>query len=255
MSDCFVTSPVLSALPGVRHAFSTRNGGVSEGPFASLNLSLGADEPPNVQANRARLAEAAGLHGPWFEARQVHGDRVVEARDVRPDTEADAIVVREAGQFAAVRTADCVPLLVVAVDERERPVAAAAVHAGWRGAVAGVVHRALAHLADLGHPARRLRAAIGPAISVRHFEVGPEVLEAATRALGGRTPPHFMGPNGRPHLDLPALVRLQLEAAGVAAPHLHVSTDCTYAEADRFFSYRRQRGRCGHHLSLVGFEP
>ena len=253
MNERFLTSPLLSALTGVRHAFSTRVGGVSRGVFASLNLSFGPDDPAHVTTNRARLAEAAGLHGRWIEVQQVHGDRVVDAVDVGPDTQADAVVVGQPGVFAAVRTADCVPVLVAALDATRRPVAAAAIHAGWRGAVAGVVSRTIERLVALGHPPSTLRVATGPAISVGHFEVGPEVVEAAATALGGRTPPIRMGPNRRPHLDLPALVRLQLEEAGVPAQHLDVSTVCTYADADRFFSYRRQQGRCGHHLSLVGF--
>jgi hypothetical protein len=255
MNECFVTSPVLSAVTGVRHAFSTRVGGVSRGAFASLNLSYGPDAPEHVATNRARLAEAAGLHGRWVEVQQVHGDRVVDAVDVEPDTEADAIVVREPGVFAAVRTADCVPVLAIAVDAQQRPVAAAAIHAGWRGAVTGVISRTIERLTALGHEPPTLRVATGPAISIRHFEVGPEVVEAASAALGGRTPPLRVGPNGRAYLDLPALVRLQLEAAGIEAEHLGASPACTYADADRFFSYRRQRGRCGHHLSLVGFVP
>jgi len=252
-SEAFVTSPLLSALPNVAHAFSTRRGGVSRGAFASLNLSHGRDDSRSVVVNRARLAEAAGLRGPWVEVRQVHGSRVVDAAGVAPSTEADAIVVREPGVFAAVRTADCVPVLMVAIDAEGRPAAAAAVHAGWRGAVAGVVSRAIEALDRLGHPPGRLRVATGPAISVRYFEVGDEVIEAATTALGGRPPPARPGARGRSHLDLPALVALQLRAAGVEPGHLDISTACTFGEADRFFSHRRQRGRCGHHLSLVGF--
>lgn len=255
MTDRFVTSALLDTIPGVRHAFSTRVGGVSVGAFASLNLSHGRDDPRAVEENRARLREAAGLFGPWVEVRQVHGTTVVEADEVGPGTEADAVVVREPGRFAAVRTADCVPALIVAVDDRGRPVTAAAVHAGWRGAVAGIVPRTLDHLRRLGFWPTRLRVALGPAISMPHFEVGPEVLDAATGSLDGRAPRHRLGPRGRPLLDLVDLVRTHFVEAGVEPEHVDVSGRCTYRDADVFFSHRRQRGRCGHHLSLVGFEP
>lgn len=251
MSELFVQSGALHAVPGIRHAFSTRRGGTSRGAFASLNLGFGGDDARAVEANRARLRAAANLDGPWVQVQQVHGTTVVDADDVGPRTEADAIIVRRPGVFAAVRTADCVPVLVAAIGDGGRAVAVAAAHAGWRGATAGIGPALVRQLDALGHPPHRLRVALGPSISALHFEVGPEVIEAARDALGGREPPTRPGRRGRPHLDLPRLVRWQLEAVGVEI--IDVSTACTYRDADAFFSHRRQRGRCGRHLSLVGF--
>jgi len=264
MPDCFVASPLLAGIPGVTHAFSTRQGGTSKGAFASLNLAFGKDDPVRVRDNRATLRAAAKLWGPWVEVNQVHGATVVEAQEVSHRTEADAIVVPTPGPFAAIRTADCVPLLLAALDAARRPRAVAAVHAGWRGAAAGVVPATLDRLRKLGHPPGALVAAIGPSISVQHFEVGPEVLEAAAASMarvaprgtvGSTVVPHRMGPGRRPHLDLVGLVSRQLEASGVPADRIDVLDACTYRNADRYFSYRRQNGSCGHHLSLIGFTP
>ncbi len=253
MSSLFVTSRLLSSIPGLRHAFATRCGGVSTGPFASLNLGFGRDDARSVRENRRLLGEATRLPEPWFEVQQHHGIRVVAADDVGPNTAADGILLQRPHRTAAVRTADCVPILICALDRRQRPGAVAAVHAGWRGTVGGIVREALGAFVRRGWGPESLRVALGPSISAAHFEVGPEVISAARRSLATGKVPAVRGRGDRWQLDLPELVRRHLIEAGVRDEHIDISRACTFRDADRFFSHRRQRGRTGHHLSLVGF--
>lgn len=254
-----VRSEIL-LLEGVRHAFSTRTGGVSRGPYASLNLgrSVG-DDPAAVEENRRRFALAAGFDGPdrLAEVSQVHGAGVVRATSgphasgALSKTEADGLWTDEPGLGVGVRTADCVPVLMVALDERGRAAAVAAIHAGWRGACAGVIAAAVEALGQGGHPADRLLAALGPAIGLSAFEVGDEVIEAASESLGGEAPRTVPGPRGRPHLDLPDLVRRHLHRAGVQSHNVQDLGLCTGSDPLQFFSHRRDGGLTGRHISAI----
>jgi hypothetical protein len=235
----------------VTHGFSTRRGGVSRGEFASLNLGeRWGDEPQAVAENLRRLARA-GDFAPerLVRVRQVHGNEVLAAGAVGPGVEADAIWHRRADGacVVGVLTADCVPVLLV--DEEASVVAA--IHSGWRGTVAGVVGRTVEVLAGAGVPARRLYAAIGPCIERAAFEVGEEVAARFDAAFVERRP------DRRPRVDLVAAVRAQLQAAGVATARIERVGGCTHADADTYFSYRRDaRGgvaRTGQHLSFVGW--
>jgi len=226
------------------HGFSTRQGGVSEGAFASLNLARTVgDDPAAVAENTRRFVEAIGGPKRLYEVSQVHGDTIVEVAgepvaDVRP-IEADALLTRAAGAAVAVRTADCVPVLLA----DPRTGAVAAVHAGWRGVEARIVPEAVARL---GHPTRLL-AAIGPHIRLDAFEVGPEVAERIAAAAHGE--PVVQPRDPRPHVDLARAVRAQLVHAGVE--RIDDVGGCTHAEADRFFSHRRDAGHTGRHLSAI----
>lgn len=224
-------------------AFTERSGGVSEGPFASLNLGLRAgDDPGRAQENRRRLASAMGLEA-FAVGRQVHGTRVgrVGARragagfadpaDAFPGT--DALTTARPGVGVAVLTADCVP--VALGDPGTGRVSV--IHAGWRGTAAGVIGAALRAFPD---PARLL-AAVGPAIGPDHYEVGREVLEAVNGPAGGTAVARGRGPKVR--LDLPATVVGLLRAAGVREVEWDAAL-CTACAPDRFFSYRRD-GRTG----------
>jgi YfiH family protein len=215
-------SPSLAAL-GVPHVFTTRHGGASELDLGDLG-----------EESLARLVRAAGaLLSPRTRVvslKQVHGDCVFEARRAEPREPpcADALVSELPDRLLLVRTADCVPVLIARADGRR----VAAVHAGWRGLVGGVIPRALEALGPrgTGEPV----AAIGPCLSVERFEVGPEVAEAFERAGLGAAVVARAG--RRPHVDLVRAAQLQLARGGVG--EIDASDRCTWNDAD-FFSYRR----------------
>lgn len=239
----------LLARHGFAHGFSLRTGGVSQGPFASLNLgrSVG-DAPEAVARNVVRFAEAVGLDPDrLYEVSQVHGRgvRVVREDDevlaVRRE-EADALVARAPGHAVAVRTADCVPILLA---DPQRG-AVAAVHAGWRGVVDRVLDAALEAL----DPDRtKVLCAIGPHIRAASFEVGEDVARAIAEAAHGEDVV-FPG-DPRPHVDLARAVRAQLRARGVELAHIDDVGGCTFTDAARFFSHRRDAGTTGRHLATI----
>ncbi len=222
---------------------------MSKAPYDSLNLGfhLGDDEDA-VRENRARFARSIGVQvDRLFEQRQVHeaAVREVSAMDeVRAiaNTEGDALIARGEGLAVAARTADCVPILIADLHTG----AVAAVHAGWRGAVAGVVPKTVQAMVD---DASVLVAAIGPHIRVDAFEVGEEVAREMERAAGGR--PVVDRGREKSHGDLAALVRLQLLDAGLDAEAIDDVGGCTYTDAAHFFSHRRERGKTGRHLSAI----
>ncbi|MEX0744344.1 MAG: peptidoglycan editing factor PgeF [Phycisphaeraceae bacterium] len=248
-------SPKLAAL-GVTHAFSTRLGGVSRGPYASLNLA-GLNKDPASDANTSvaenfrRLRAAVGCRRiARLESRQVHGCAVwvPDADVVHPLAApmADAMVSDRPEQLLTIRVADCVPLLLAGDGGR----VVAAVHAGWRGVVAGVVPAALRTMADrFGVTADDVTVAIGPHISVDHFEVGPEVAAEFDEA---DLSPAVVRDNGhRPHVDLLEAVLLQLRRAGVADERIDATDCCTYADAEQFYSYRRDGQPTGRMAAII----
>ncbi len=220
---------------GARALFSTRRGGVSEGPFASLNLGRTAaadetDDPARVTENRARLAAAAGGRELRI-AHQVHGADV--ATDDGPLADADGQLTRERGVGAAVLVADCLPVAIAGPD------GVAMLHAGWRGLAGGVLQRGVELVgADAG--AGPLAAAIGPGIGVCCFEVGDAVRDALADHAGAR--------RGRT-LDLAAIARRILRDAGVET----VATCglCTHCEPELFFSHRRDGERTGRQAGVA----
>lgn len=239
--------PVIRAgwAGAVRTAVTTRVGGVSEGPYASLNLGDHVDDDPAAVAeNRRRLHEALSLHRDPCWLAQVHGTRILDL-DAGETGPADAAVTRAPGTVLAVLTADCLPVLLAAEDDSVIAVA----HAGWRGLLDGVIPAAVA---ATGVTPGRLRAFLGPAISAARYEVGPEVAERA--AAAGFDDPRFIPTphGGRAHLDLVAIARAQLEHTGVG--QVSGGDLCTASDPDRFFSYRRD-GVCGRMASLLWIEP
>lgn len=236
--------PDWPAPPAVRAVVTTRTGGVSGGPYASLNLADHvADDPAAVAENRARIAAAAGLPARPRWLRQVHGHRAVDAAVVGAGCEADAAYAVEPGVVCAVLTADCLPILLC--DEAGSRVAA--LHAGWRGLAGGVVESAVGAWDD----PKAVMAWLGPAIGPDAFEVGPEVREAFLAQDRGAAGAFRPGAAGRWWADLYALAHLRLQAAGVA--RVHGGGFCTYHERERFYSYRRD-GETGRMASLVWLE-
>lgn len=243
MSELPLIRPDWPAAPRVRAVSTTRMGGVSEGPWRSLNLAdRGGDDPERVAANRARLAAAAGCPPPaWLE--QVHGtDVAVLAGPPAAPPRADAAVTDRPGLACAVLTADCLPVLLC--DRAGTRVAAA--HAGWRGLQAGVLEQTVARFDD--DPADLL-AWLGPAIGPDRFEVGGEVREAFMASH--RSAREFFRPSTRRDhwlADLYGLARLRLAAIGVT--RVSGGEHCTVSDARRFFSYRRD-GITGRMATLV----
>lgn len=249
MSALFVTSPLLDAA-GVRHGFSTRAGGVSTGRYATLNVGgKWGDDAANVTENRRRLAAAGGFDlARLATARQVHGARVLVVDDAHPPAtlaaeEADAIATALPGSVLGVYTADCVPLVIA--DDAGRAVA---VHAGWRGTAARIAAVAVDTLVALGARRDRLVAALGPSICARCFEVGEEVatvFDALTPAAVTRRA------GEKPHVDLRLANRAILVDAGLDPARVDAAPPCTMCEVERFFSFRRDGGQIGQHLSWV----
>ena len=243
------------ALTGIRHAFFTRAGGVSGGFYDSLNGGVGSrDAAGNVAKNRARMAAALGVApSRLLTAYQVHSPNVVVAdapwtTDARPH--ADAIVTRMRALAIGVTTADCGPVLLA--DPQARVIGAA--HAGWRGALAGVIETTVVAMERLGAARGRIRTAIGPMIRQANYEVGPDLI--ARFAAADRASSRYFSPaarDGHAMFDLGGYVAARLQRAGVG--QIEDLGLCTYADPDRFFSYRRATHRAeldyGRHVNAI----
>lgn len=243
MTELSFIEPDWPAPPTVRAVSTTRQGGVSQPPWDSLNLALHVgDDPAHVAANRARLAAQADLPAAprWLE--QVHGTTV--CGDGQAGGVADAAVSHRVAEVCAVMTADCLPVLMC--DRRGLHVAAA--HAGWRGLAAGVLETTVAAMTC---PPAQILAWLGPAIGPAAFEVGAEVRDAflAVAAEDAATVAAAFHPVGRRwHADIYALARQHLARAGVHA--VYGGGACTWSDGRRFFSYRRD-GATGRMASLI----
>lgn len=235
----------------VPHGLSPRAGGVSQGPYASLNLgwSVG-DDPEAVLENRRRLAAAFGFElDRVARMDQVHGSQVRLAGRDHAGQDGDAIVSDDPTWLLVVSAADCLPLLLL--DRRRGAVAAA--HAGWRGTVGGVVPAVIESMAThFGSDPADLSAWLGPSIRGRNYQVGPEVVEAADQA-GAPADAVWPDPTvpGRWRLDVATVVRHQLLGAGLAPESVEVSPTCTFEAAERCFSHRRDRGLTGRHWAVI----
>ena len=253
-----LTSPLLSAVPGLRHAFFSREGGVSAGIYEGLNAGIGSyDDPGHVAENRRRMAEQMGVAPTHFlTAHQVHSPDVVVATmpwETTARPRADAIVTRTEGLSIGATAADCGPILFV--DPNARVIGAA--HAGWKGALTGVVESTIAAMEKLGADRSRMIAAIGPLIRQPSYEVGGEFVERFIEAdaENGR----FFIPsarNGHSMFDLGGFIRMRLENAGILL--IDDTGIDTYAD-ERFYSYRRSVHRkepdYGRHVHAIALEP
>jgi len=249
-----IQAPTL-ALSGIRHAFFTREGGVSGGLYASLNGGVGSrDDAGHVAENRARMAAALDVApNCLLTAYQIHSPHVVVAEapwpiDARP--RADAIVTCTGGLAIGVSTADCGPILLA--DPVARVIGAA--HAGWRGALAGVAEAAVAAMERLGAERSQIRAALGPMIRQDNYEVGPDLIARFASEDSGSE--RFFRPaarDGHALFDLGGYIAARLERAGVR--QIEDLGLCTYAEPARFFSFRRTTHRAeadyGRHINAI----
>lgn len=238
------------SLDGVEVSFTTREGGVSGGPWASLNLDpRGGDDPRATAENQRRVLEALDLPG-IFLPRQVHGTALIAAQEAPVGFaygyEADAVMGDLTGAGLGVMTADCLPIML------HHPAAgvAAAVHAGWRGLVGGVIPRAVRALLERrGGEAREIRAFLGPCIGTCCYEVDPAVAEQIAVAAGSRAV--IRGTSPRPMADLREAALLQLATAGLERERIQSVELCTSCRADLFYSYRRDGARTGRMAGVI----
>lgn len=250
-------------MSGVPHAFTTRIGGVSSGPFASLNFGNPMELPPgvsrdsaaNIDENFRRVLEAIHTPGRLIQqVYQVHGAAVRvyragdAAREATPqgefDHKADAMVTDDPRRVLAVRVADCVPVLLASGDGR----VVGAVHAGWRGVVLGVLPAAVEAMRGLG--AQGIRAAIGPCIGPTRFEVGPEVVAEFAPRWPDAVREHPEAVPGKALIDLALALRDQLSGAEVSS--VDTIQRCTASEPEWFFSHRRDQGITGRMVGVIG---
>jgi YfiH family protein len=238
-----LTAARLSSLRRVRHGFFTRQGGVSQGLYESLNCGLGSrDDTILVAENRARVARALSSGQERVSTlHQVHSatallvDRPI---DERPLPRADALVTRTPGVVIGALAADCTPVLFA---DGEAGIVAAA-HAGWRGALAGVVEATIACMMEAGAQRTSIHAAIGPCINQRSYEVGPEFQEEFLNTDAGSAAFFTQAASdARPRFDLPGYIEGRLARAGLAS--VERQSPCTYENESLFFSYRRSQHR------------
>ena len=246
-----------TALDGVAHGFFGRRGGVSKGEVAGLNTGLGSgDDKSLIAENRARAVAAVMPGSGLATAFQFHSARVVRTEAPWPDDNrphADALVTDRPGLLLGILTADCAPVLLA---DSEAGVVGAA-HAGWRGALDGVTDATVAAMVTLGARRERIVAAVGPCIARASYEVDSAFQERFLAADGGNERFFTDGPKGKPHFDLEAYVVARLAAAGIG--QVEAMALDTYADPDRFYSYRRttHRGEAsyGRQISLIGIAP
>ncbi|MEM8812368.1 MAG: peptidoglycan editing factor PgeF [Pseudomonadota bacterium] len=237
-----IVSDVLAETPGVRHGYFTRLGGVSQGLYGSLNVGRGSnDNHDHVERNRALIADDLGVSADrLYLPYQIHSALVVEAETdfAEKPPQADAVVTARPGRAVGVSTADCGPVLFA--DGRNRVIGAA--HAGWKGAISGVLEATLEAMADLGAVRDQIVAVLGPTISGSNYEVGPEFVDRFVTAdpKNGVFFVPVADTSARPGhawFDLPAYIVARLDRAGIRQA---IALDhCTYADEERFFSYRR----------------
>jgi YfiH family protein len=247
-------SPLLAAIPGLRHAFFTRDGGVSQGIYDSLNGGIGSkDDAAHVVENRTRMATALGVAPTHFlTAFQIHSPDAATATgpwDNAARPHADAIVTRTPDLAIGITTADCGPVLFADPDAQ----VIGAAHAGWKGALTGVLESTVAAMEKLGADRKHIVAAIGPLIRQRSYEVGAEFVERFTTADPGYAR-FFVASqrDGHSMFDLAGFIRARLEQAGLLM--IDDLGDDTYSDP-RFFSYRRSVHRnepdYGRHIHAI----
>ena len=225
------------ALVGLRHGFFTRRGGASSGVFEGLNCGTGSsDQAQAVAINRARVADAMQIAPEALTTvHQVHSAQAVHIKGIatEPRAKADAMVTEKPGLALSVLVADCQPVLFA--DPQAAVIGAA--HAGWKGALNGVLDATVDAMQELGARRENIVAVIGPSISQRAYEVGPEFFDMFYDADAYNARFFVNGNGDRYHFDLPAYGLYRLREAGVG--HAEWTRHCTYSDAERFYSYRR----------------
>ncbi len=254
---------VSDMLGGAVHGFSTRVGGVSDLPHTrSLNLAFGrGDEDGEVIQNVRLFAEAVGFDAAYLvSVPQIHsdiiisvsGDMLCEGVFKKTQLAGDGYIITEPGRFAAIKTADCVPVLLYDPEKK----ICAAVHAGWRGTFSLIAKKAVEKMTSLGCGPQNILAAIGPAIGGNCYEVGTDVYTEAANASPLLAEAVFTPreEEGKYLCDLKNANRIILEGAGVSAEHIDVCALCTHCETDIFYSHRASGGVRGTMMSVIGMK-
>ena len=257
----YYISPLLERIQ-VPHAFSTRIGGTSPPPFDSFNLGNPSgveqqDDFARIYHHFDQLQQEAGVPGRkrlWVH--QVHGSTVITVRpndNFESGPKADALVSNDPTRTLSVRIADCVPILLATADGKT----VAAIHAGWRGVIAGAVPNAIQAMQQLQHSpphaaghSLSIRAAIGPSITKENFEVGPEVLDQFEKTFNNPTL-LTRKPTGKGQVDLRGAIHQQLIEAGLPKENIDTTDRCTYRDAEEFFSHRRDKGVTGRMAAII----
>jgi hypothetical protein len=248
-------SEELLQTPGILHGFCTRIGGVSGGPYASLNVSPREGDPPDqVRRNWQQIAAAFGIPcEQFFVVSQVHGEQILTIEDALSchsleNRQVDAIMTDKPGVAIGIKTADCAPVLLF--DRRNKAIAA--VHAGWRGTALGIAAKAVRVMGQrfTSRP-EDLSAVIGPAIGPCCYEVDGPVFEAMAGRGGADRVLRPGAREGRWMFDLPLANRLQLEEEGMDPERIYTSGFCTCCRPDLFFSHRRDGAKTGRHLNFI----
>jgi YfiH family protein len=243
----FLHSELLSTI-GITAIFSERNGGISPAPFNSLNFGQDiGDSSKNVDANIVELMKITGLDGRPHQAGQAHGVEHFICSGIGSfhSEQADILISNKPKTSIAVRSADCLPVLMA--DPINRVVAA--VHAGWRGSAAGVVIRAVEKMVKMGARQEHIHVSLGPSIGSCCFKVDDNTAEILKKSVAGAEETIAYSPE--PHPDLTAINLLQLKEAGVTEDHIETFDICTCCHPERFYSYRRDHGTTGRHLAVV----
>ena len=256
MDITHIKVPQWGKYDGLLHGFMGRRGGKSAGPYAGLNVSYRVgDDPKVVSQNVCDLKLAVGIHdGRIVTMKQVHGDNIVEVKDktLKEAGEADGMITGEKDIYLAALTADCVPLFFVAPKQK----LAAAVHAGWRGTLAGIAEKTVRLFKSQYDVApSELEVALGPSIGVCCYEVKDDVAGPLMKKWGRLTTPSIAVRDGKSFINLRRLNRDILRAAGVPGNQLSQVGPCTSCAADEFFSYRHERSETGRQMSFIGWMP
>ncbi len=245
--------PEWEGIPHLVHGFFGRRGGASRGGFAELNLSFRVgDAADAVRENWRRVSAVAGSGIRFARAQQVHGSRVVTLDSADADAgEADAMATRLGGTALGILTADCVPILLIAPHHR----VVAAVHAGWRGTLAGITQRAVAHLeAAFDVPPSALQAALGPAIGGCCYEVARRIVDELEQRWGAMPDAVQKDTGPKVKMDLRRANAAILARAGVRAGNIVSLGPCTRCAPEDYFSHRAANGPTGRQLSFVGWQ-
>jgi polyphenol oxidase len=232
---------------GLIACFTLRTGGVSSAPFNTLNFGEGlGDTSENTAANLESLLKLAGIPDAPHQARQIHGTNVLHCsgKGGMRDQEADSLISDQAGTTLAVRTADCLPVLLA---DPEAGIIAA-VHAGWRGTAANIAGRTIAHMQKLGASSARMIASLGPCIGSCCFHIGEET--AGALAASAPDADEFID-HQQGTADLSGINHLQLQQAGLRDSNIETMQACTSCNSEMYFSFRRDHGKTGRHLAVV----